>query len=386
MSRVQTHKKQLAPVEIRDLVNSAEKRFCELVQATGNQMIFKQEALYAMQAMMANEYLASCAAKQPISFKLAMAQIAGAGLTLNPSMGLAYLVPRDGKVIADISYRGLMKIATDTRAVNLIVAEGVYSHDRFIYRGSAAEPVHDFDPFLDKKDRGVFRGVYVKAYLGIGTLLVRAVSGEEILAARDLSSAWANGQVGKKGPWETHFLPMALKTGVKIARKFWPMTSPALENAIAYLNEEGGEGFSAGPVTLEVAARELGVPQVEHDPVIHMPSMSINPHAEMALSGELDVGNSVSSPTPVGELLEQESQPQSKPPARQKVVQHSIPDEDSVEPKVVERIKSVRDRCIKLRSWQGGLDWVASNLTGDAHALATKLFDDAMAAEVTKVA
>jgi recombination protein RecT len=132
MARFQAPRAQANPTELAALINSAEDRFSDLVNATGNQMVFKQEALYAMQAMLANDYLASCAIKNPISFKLAMAQIATAGLTLNPSMGLAYLVPRDGKVIADISYRGLMKIATDTRAVNLIVAEAVYSRDRFI--------------------------------------------------------------------------------------------------------------------------------------------------------------------------------------------------------------------------------------------------------------
>ncbi len=225
--------------EIRTLVQSVEKKFCEISATLGNQMQYVQESLYAMQAMMANDFLAKTALSNPMSFKLAMAQVASSGLSLNPSMGLAYLVPRDGKVIADISYRGLMKIATDTRAVNLIVAEAVFSTDRFVYRGANAEPVHDFDPFLSKKDRGEFRGCYVKAYLSMGTLLVKAVSAEEIYQARDLSQSWVKGSVGKKGPWESHPIPMALKTAVKAARKFWPMTSPALEHAISYLNDEG---------------------------------------------------------------------------------------------------------------------------------------------------
>lgn len=370
------------PNQIRDLVSSAEMRFKQLVEATGNQMIFQQEALFAMQSLLANDYLASCALNNPISFKLAMAQIATAGLTLNPSMGLAYLVPREGKVIADISYRGLMKIATDSRAVNLIVAEAVYSHDRFIYRGSNAEPVHDFDPFMTKAERGEFRGVYVKAYLTMGTLLVRAVSAEEVYAARDLSSAWASGRTGKRGPWETHFLPMALKTGVKIARKFWPMTSPVLENVISYLNEDGGEGFSTGPVTLGVAAREMGVAQVGMEESIPMPAMTIDPRVEMVLAGESESAQGALTASSV------ESNPQSSQQTtmRDSKSAHAAPaqkaDEDStVDPKVLERIDSVLKRCVRMGSFEAGLEWVANNLSGYEYEVAMGRFNDARATQ-----
>lgn len=367
---------QATPNQIRDLVSSAEARFTKLVEATGNRMVFQQEALFAMQSMLANEYLASCALNNPISFKLAMAQIATAGLTLNPSMGLAYLVPRDGKVIADISYRGLMKIATDSRAVNLIVAEAVYSHDRFIYRGSNSEPVHDFDPFLAKADRGEFRGVYVKAYLAMGTLLVRAVSAEEVYASRDLSSAWVRGKVGNKGPWETHFLPMALKSAVKVARKFWPMTSPVLENIISYLNEDGGEGFSSGPVTLGVAAREMGVAQIGAEEVIPMPQMSIDPRTEMALNGEAEIPVEIVHP----QVAEQQaaSRPEGRAQQRKPSAPQNVQQDDSeVDPKVIERIDSVVSRCVRLNSFEAGLDWVASNLTGASYNLAMNRFDEA---------
>lgn len=259
--QISQQRPSVKPEQINDLVKSTEQDFSNIVSAMNSRMNFAQEALYAYQAMLGNSYLASVAMNNKASFALAMQQIASSGLTLNPAMGLAFLVPREGKVIADISYRGLMKIATDSRAVDLVVACSVYSRDTFSYNGANDEPIHVYDPFLAKHDRGEFRGVYVKAYLSIGKLLVHPVSAEDVYAARQLSSAWANTDPSKKkGPWDTHFDSMAIKTGIKIARKYWPMTSPALDNVISYLNEEGGEGFVGGAVTLETASREMHGP------------------------------------------------------------------------------------------------------------------------------
>lgn len=190
--QVSQQRPTVKPEQITELVKSTESEFANIVAATNSRINFAQEALYAYQAMLGNSYLASVAMNNKPSFALAMQQIASSGLTLNPAMGLAYLVPREGKVIADISYRGLMKIATDSRAVDLVVACSVYSHDTFSYNGANDEPVHVYDPFLAKHDRGEFRGVYVKAYLSIGKLLVHPISAEDVYAARQLSSAWAS--------------------------------------------------------------------------------------------------------------------------------------------------------------------------------------------------
>jgi recombination protein RecT len=355
-------KPKLDPAILGSLVQAAEERFSKVASAVGNGMVFQQEALFAMQALLSNETLAATAHSNPVSFKMAMAQIATAGLTLNPAMGLAYLVPRDGKVIADVSYRGLIKIATDSRAVNLVVAESVYTLDVFRYRGSAQEPTHDFDPFLSKKDRGEFRGVYVKAYLAMGGLLVSAVSAEDIYKARDMSSAWAKGSVGKKGPWESHFNPMCLKAGIKIARKFWPMTSPVLENIISYLNEDGGEGFAPSPITLDVAGKELDRPLISADETIAMPVVDINSirasqsAQPVAVVSQQDVPqNAVVGSEPSGRIADQGST-------------------NNIDPKVMERINKVLTRSTRSGAWGAAFDWAEANLTGADHTFAVMKF------------
>lgn len=355
----------------RQLIQSAQEGFLEMVKAAGNEVLFQREALFAMKSLLENEMLAKAAVNNPVSFKLALVQIASAGLTLNPAMSLAYLVPREGRVIADISYRGLIKVATDSRAVNLVVAEAVYSNDVFRYQGSGTEPIHHFDPFMSTNDRGEFRGVYVKAHLAIGCLLVTCVSAEEIYTARNMSKAWTNGSTGRKGPWETHFKAMAIKTAIKVARKLWPMTSPVLDQVISYLNEEAGEGFEGSPITLDVAAKELGVPQIQHEQSLVMPVVpmaGLQPVMEAQVVPQV-----VSNPVePVAAYIapvvnnDLTSRPQ------------NISDEN-IDPKLIERIEKVLVRTVRLGSWTAAHDWVDGNLDGAAHAYAKRKLADAEA-------
>lgn len=350
--------------EIKQLITAAEEGFMKMVKATGNTIVFQQEALFAMKAMLENDYLAQTAKRNPTSLKMALVQIASSGLTLNPAMSLAYLVPRDGKVIADISYRGLIKIATDSRAVNLVVAEAVYSNDAFRYRGSSVEPIHDFDPFLPTSARGEFRGVYIKAHLAIGCLLVTCLSAEEVYAARDLSSAWKNGSVGKKGPWETHFKAMALKTAIKAARKFWPMTSPILDQVISYLNEDAGEGIAPSAVTLGVAAAEMGADpmvgalQIGHEPTIPMPVMDVMPRAqtpEPVMASVAPLASVQAAPEQTASVAA---------PAQSSIASNGGPSEVEIDPKVLKRIENVLQRSIRTNSWEAAYDWANGYLEG----------------------
>lgn len=366
-NQVQTQKDDA----FRELIQAAEAGFLEVVKAAGNKVIFQQESLFAMKSLLENEMLARTAVNNPTSFKLALVHIASAGLTLNPAMGLAYLVPRGGRVIADISYRGLIKIATDSRAVNLVVAETVYSNDVFRYQGSGVDPIHHFDPFMAVSERGEFRGVYVKAHLAIGCMLVTCLSAEEIYAARNMSSSWVNGSIGKKGPWESHFRAMALKTAIKSARKFWPMTSPVLDQVISYLNEEAGEGFEGSPITLDVAAKELGVPQLQHEQSLVMPVMPV-------VGQGVYEGAVMESRAEVTQKVKRAEIPTPEPVSDFAKTPQNITS-DNIDPKVVERIEKVLVRTQRLGSWTAAYDWVSANLKGAEHQYAMKKLTEAEA-------
>jgi recombination protein RecT len=194
---------------------------------------YQAEALFALQACQNNGYLADVANANPFSVSMAMANVAAIGLTLNPVMGLAFLVPRNKKVMLDISYRGLIKLAVDGGSIRWAKAELVYANDTFEYRGGAQEPIHVADVF--SRERGEFRGVYCTAKTCEGDYLVEAVSADEINKIRDKSAAYSS---DKSSPWKDWFDEMAKKSAIKRASKIWPKSNQRLQEAIELLNTE----------------------------------------------------------------------------------------------------------------------------------------------------
>ncbi len=222
-------------------IASARDRF---LKTNGANLDYQAEALFALQACQNGNYLAKVANDNPFSVSMAVANVAAIGLTLNPALGLAFLVPRHGKVILDISYRGLIKLATDSGSIKWAKSELVYVKDRFEYRGVAREPLHVADVF--SQDRGEFIGVYCIAKTCDGDFLVEAVKAEEIFKIRDKSSAYTK---DKSGPWVDWFEEMVKKSAVKRASKTWPKTDQRLQEAIRLLNVENGEGLDFDSVS-----------------------------------------------------------------------------------------------------------------------------------------
>lgn len=245
-----------------------EDKFIELVKTSNTDVAFKNELLYASQAMMNNDYLCKVALSNSLSLRNAFSQVAACGLTLNPARGFAYLVPREGQVILDVSYRGMIKAAVNDGAIKDCIVELVYANDEFVYRGKRQSPTHTFNPFDKKADRGEFVGAFVEALLPDGRVHVEAVTAEEIYAAREASELWKR---KKKGPWVDFFVAMAKKSAIKIARKYWPQSGLKLDELIQYLNTNGGEGFATQDVPLAVVERVIGASD-EVEPVEPLPT------------------------------------------------------------------------------------------------------------------
>src|SRR5699024_1726795 len=131
----------------------------------------------------------------------------------------AYLVPRDGAIVLDISYKGLIKIATDTGSIMWARADLVYEHDEFTYHGPANMPEHKADVF--RKDRGALVGAYCIAKTCDGDVLTEVMPVEEIEKIRGKSMAYVK---KKSGPWVTWFTQMVKKAVIKRASKTWPYT------------------------------------------------------------------------------------------------------------------------------------------------------------------
>lgn len=202
---------------------------------------FETECLFAKQQLLKNDYTLRAAQANQNSLKAAILNVAAIGISLNPSSAHAYLVPRDGAICLDISYRGLVKLATDSGAIEWAKAVLVYEGDTFKWKGPAIPPEHEADVFAkDRIDASDplknLKGGYCLAKLATGEYMVDIMTADEILAVRDSSKA-------KNGPWRGVWAgEMAKKTLVKRASKSWPQSGgrDRIDTAIQILNDHEG--------------------------------------------------------------------------------------------------------------------------------------------------
>jgi recombination protein RecT len=220
----------------QEAIGKSRSQFQKIASQTVN---YDKESVFAMQMLMRNDFTMKTANANPTSVHWAMINVASIGLTLNPANAYAYLVPRDGSIVLDISYKGLIKIATDSGSIVWGRAANVYEEDTFIYHGPADKPEHHADPF--KKERGAIIGSYCIAKTKEGDILTEVITLDDIHKIRGKSSAFVRGKEGSKGPWEEWFDQMCKKAVIKRASKTWPYTDDRLAQAIEIANtSEGG--------------------------------------------------------------------------------------------------------------------------------------------------
>ncbi len=197
---------------------------------------WKREQQFAIQAFQKNDYLAKIAMQNPISAQNAIINIASVGISLNPALKHAYLVPREGGVCLDISYMGLMHLAQMSGVIRWGQAKIVYANDNYQSNGLDVAPSHKYQAFVDRGDPV---GVYCTVKTADGDYITEEMSKEQVHAIRARSPGFKS---GKKSPWTTDELEMWRKTCVKRAYKYWPKCE-RLATAIDVLNN-GGEGIN----------------------------------------------------------------------------------------------------------------------------------------------
>ena len=222
---------------IATLVHEAKLAFTS--RQVSQDINFEAEAGFAVQLLSASDFATKTALGNKQSVIDAVTNVAAIGVSLNPAKKQAYLVPRNGKICLDISYMGLIDLAVATGSINWAQCQIVYANETFELNGYDKAPTHIRDPFSTNK--GAIIGAYACVKTPQNDFLVHAMPISEIYAIRDRSEAWKS---GKKNPWKTDEGEMIKKTVIKQAYKYWPKTSPALENAIHYLNTDTPEGLA----------------------------------------------------------------------------------------------------------------------------------------------
>jgi recombination protein RecT len=201
---------------------------------------FQKESSFAIQHLMKNSYLAGA---DKNSILMAVLNIAQIGLTLNPALKLAYLVPRrvggNLECVLEPSYQGLVKLATDTGSVRNIYAHLIHEKDTFSQTlGTSPEIIHS--PKLG--NRGNVIGVYAVAILQDGSKQIEVMDVSEIDEIKETSESWKSFKAGKSKSciWNDYFDEMARKTIIKRICKYLPKTEmwDKLGKAIEMDNED----------------------------------------------------------------------------------------------------------------------------------------------------
>lgn len=202
---------------------------------TCNEITWGVEKQFAIQALSANDYLFGIAKNNTASLQNSLINIAAIGISLNPVLKHAYLIPRKGKVCLDIGYMGLLHLAQSSGVILWGQSKLVYANDTYTNKGIDKAPSHEFNAF---GNRGAVVGGYCTVKTVDGDFLTEEMSIDEIYAIRARSESYKK----KSGPWMTDEGEMSRKTIVKRAYKYWPKCE-RLGTAIQMLNEQG-EGFT----------------------------------------------------------------------------------------------------------------------------------------------
>lgn len=229
----------------------------ELIATKEKLVSWAEESQFAIQSMNKNDLLRACI---PQTVQEAIINVAAVGLSLNPAYGYAYLVPDSIKTSNGwlkvcqlrISFKGLMKIATDSGSIKWVKAEIVKQGDQFTYNGPCEKPEHNMQPF---GDRGATVGVYCVAKTADGDYLTDIMDMAEINKCRNAAKT--------KVVWDAWFEEMAKKAIIKRASKQWPLGDGAerFHHAAEIVNEVEGSERDITPTKPEA-------PKIEHKPAI----------------------------------------------------------------------------------------------------------------------
>jgi len=241
--------------------------------ASHNKVVFASECAYALGALEGNDFLMKIATQNPASFKNAILNVAGAGISLNPVSKHAYLVPRkvfgQMQICLDVSYMGMAHLAVSTGSMLWVNAEIVRANDDFTVGDVDTVPSHKFHPF---KERGEIVGVYCIGKTNDGSYLTRTMTLEKIHDIRGRSESYkkAAEKRNRNSPWITDFEEMAKKAVIKQASKTWPKSDRRLETAVDIVNQHEGINFEketdpnyVAPIRIDYSLREKQIGEIK---------------------------------------------------------------------------------------------------------------------------
>lgn len=257
------------------ITNGVMERFVELT----DRKTFDIELSFALQHINKSPQLKKATAQSNI---LAVLNIAQTGLSLNPVLKLAYLVPRSvnkgGQWIVETylepSYMGLCKLVTDSGSAKSIVSHLVYDGDEFeVSLGTSTNIVHK--PKYTSKD---ITHVYVVSVLSDGSKMVDVMTKADVDDIRGRSESYKAFDAGKLKScvWTSDYGEMARKTVIRRGIKYLPKTDMWEKLGQAISLDESDYKISDGQIDyIEGLLMTAAIPQEISDPMYReIPTMS----------------------------------------------------------------------------------------------------------------
>ena len=186
----------------------------EIQRALPKHMDADRIARIALTAVRTTPKLLEC---DQMSFMAAVMQSAQLGVEPNTGLGQAYLIPYGKQVQFQLSYKGLIDLATRSGQYKAIYAHEVYANDEFSYSyGLNKDLVH----VPSQEPNGEPIGYYAVYHLKNGGYDFVYWTKERVdQHAQKFSQAV---QKGWTSPWKTNYDAMAKKTVLKEVLKYAP--------------------------------------------------------------------------------------------------------------------------------------------------------------------
>lgn len=168
-----------------------------------------------------------------------------ARLGLEPGTEQYYLTPRKVggrlEILGIVGYQGYIELMYRAGAISSVVAEVVYSGDKFSYKPGVDErPNHEID--WDAEDRGSLRLVYAYAVMKDGATSRVVVMNK---AAIDKVKKSSQGSGSEYSPWVQHEAAMWLKSSVRQLAKWVPTSAEYIREQIRAARDIAAEGRPA---------------------------------------------------------------------------------------------------------------------------------------------
>lgn len=208
-------------------IKALEKARPALLRMAPGDQVKAARFLHILQAQVNTPELRVCT---PRSILISAKQIMASGLNPDGQFGHVFMIPRKNKGIPEATvqfgYLGLMELARRSKEVTNIRGELIYEKDLFAYSGGLEVSLTHVPYWLNgETEPGKMIGAYV-VWEAPGGQQVCLVSVDKLESRRNCS------QMKDKWAWVSHTDAMYLKTALREAARWWPL-SPELAGAIA---------------------------------------------------------------------------------------------------------------------------------------------------------